>query len=327
MEHEGMGTDLPVTVALSPAFPRRYEPLLTAVSQRVRLAHVGETSGDEDAVSQAEVLGCWDLSRERLAVLAPRMPRLRWIQSPVAGVGDQRLHEVLTPSVVITGAAGVYADMVAEHALLLMLALYRRLPELLEFQHREHWDSLETRTLSGQTLGVVGAGGIGQSLARMARPLGMQIWGIHRGDDPLPDFDRTVPHGDLAILLAGSDVVVLAVPLTEQTRGLVNRSFLQAMRPEAILINVARGKVVVTDDLLEALREGTIAGAGLDVTDPEPLPRGHALWHEPRVIITPHHANPHRLSQEHAVRRFAENLHRYLAGEPLVAVIEAQRGY
>ncbi|MDB5077015.1 MAG: D-isomer specific 2-hydroxyacid dehydrogenase NAD-binding protein [Chloroflexi bacterium] len=321
MPHEGT-----VTVGLSPAFPSEYLHLLHDVSPRLRFMQLKAGTVPAEA-GEIEVLATWYISRNELAELAPKLTRLRWVQSPIAGVGDQRLHELFGPHVTITGAAGVYGDMVAEHAMALILALYKRLPELLEQQHEERWDDLEARTLAGQTLGVVGVGGIGRSAARMARAFGMKTVGVRRGAGAVPELDTTLPQEELPSLLAGSDVVLLSVPLTPETQGMVDRKFLQQMKRSALLVNVARGKIVVTDDLVEALRDGWIAGAGLDVTEPEPLPKGHPLWQLPGVIITPHHANPSLQSREHAVRRFAENLARYVRGEPLIAVVDPQRGY
>ena len=230
-------------------------------------------------------------------------------------------------NVTVTSAAGVYGDMVAEHVLTLLLALYRRLPEILEQQRRGQWQNLTTRTLAGDTLGIIGAGGIGRASARLARAFGMHTIGIHRGTEPVPELDRTLPPEALPELLAESDAVVLAAPLTPRTRGLIDKANLRRMRPSAVLINVGRGALVITDDLLMALQEGWIAGAGLDVTDPEPLPAAHPLWHVPGVIITPHHANPTHLSVDGPVVRFRENVRRYLAGEPLIAVVDPEHGY
>lgn len=323
-----MAGETQITVLLSSSFPAVYAPLVQEVSPRIRLLRLpeGDTALPEGGV-EAEVLAWWGGPREHLAALRPKLPHLRWVQSPIAGVGDQRLHEVLGEHVTLTSAAGVYADMVAEHALTLMLALYRRLPELFAQQRVGHWQDLPTRTLAGDILGIIGAGGIGRATARLAHAFGMRTIGIRRGESAVPELDQTCPRDDLPALLAASDVVLLATPLTDATRGMVDVAFLRTMRPSAVLINVARGPIVATDHLVQALREGWIAGAGLDVTDPEPLPPDHPLWQAPGVIITPHHANPTQLSDEPAVRRFCANLHRYLAGEPLIAVVDPHRGY
>ena len=316
-----------LTIALSPGFPSDCAHLLQDVSPHLRLVQLQAEGQQPAEAGEAEVLAWWSSSRELLASCVARMPRLRWVQSPMAGVGDKKLHEILGPNVVLTSAAGVYADLIAEHVLALVLALYRRLPELLEQQGAGHWHDLDTRSLSGDTIGIVGAGGIGRATARLAHAFNMHTIGIRRGDEPVPELDQTLRANELLALLAAADVVVIAAPLTDETRGMVDARFLRAMKTTALLINVARGKIVVTDALLQALREGWIAGAGLDVTDPEPLPPDHPLWHAPNTIITPHHANPDQASNEPAVRRFAKNLRRYLAGEPLIAVVDPQRGY
>ena len=319
-----MGT----TVLLSHHFPADSEAILQAVSADVRLLRLPKGNAPLPVGAEAaEVLAWWEGRNGGLAELRPRLPRLRWVQAPAAGIGDQRLHLVLGNDVTLTSAAGVYGDLVAEHALTLMLALYKRLPELLDLQRRGVWDDLPTRSLTGQTLGIVGAGGIGRATARLARPFGMRAIGVRRGEGAVPELDQTLPLERLPDMLAAVDVVLLATPLTDRTRGMVDAAFLRAMRPTAVLINVARGGIVVTDDLLQALHEGWIGGAGLDVTDPEPLPEGHPLWRAPNTIITPHHANPPEASHEPIARRFAENLHRYLAGEPLLAVVDPERGY
>ncbi len=320
-------SNLPVTVLLSRYFPEDVEHLVRAVSPRLRvLRQSGETGAVPPGGEEAEILAWWT-GREGFAELRASLPRLRWVQASSAGIGDQRLDEILGPDVTLTSAAGVFGDLVAEHVLSLILALNRRLPQLLENQRLGLWQDVTNRTISGQTLGVIGAGGIGRASARMARVFGMRSIGVRRGTGPIPDLDETLPMDRLPDLLAASDALLLSAPLTDATRGMVDAAFLRAMRPSAVLINVARGALVVTDDLIQALSEGWIAGAGLDVTDPEPLPEHHPLWHAPNVIITPHHANPEDASREPVARHFCENLRRYLAGEPLLAVVDPGRGY
>ena len=320
-------SDSPVVVVLSPRFPADYLEQVRAVSPRLHVFALQDLAVVPAEARGAEVLAWWDGSRTALAALRPSLPGLRWVQSNVAGVGDNRLDQVLGPGVTLTSAAGVYADLVAEHALMLILALYRRLPGLLEQQRLDLWQGSEAGTLDGQTLGIVGAGGIGRATARLAHAFGMRTIGIKRTPGEVPGLDRTLHYEALPQLLAESDVLLLAAPATPQTRGLIDAAALGQMKPTAFLVNVARGSLVVTDDLVRALQEGRIAGAGLDVTDPEPLPAGHPLWHAPGVIITPHQANPDVHSVSGPVDRFCENLRRYLAGEVLLHPVDPEAGY
>ncbi|HVA92484.1 MAG TPA: D-2-hydroxyacid dehydrogenase [Chloroflexota bacterium] len=317
-----------VTVLLSHHFPAEAEPRIRAISPRIRLLRLPPEVGPAPTdAGDAEVLAWWEGGSRGLADLRAALPRLRWLQAPAAGIGDRRLHLVLGPDVLVTSAAGVYSDMVAEHVLALTLALYKRLPDLFDLQRQGQWRDLPTRTLQGRTMGIIGAGGIGRATARLARAFGMRVIGVRRGEGEVPELDQTLPLRRLPDLLGASDVVVLTAPLTEETRGMVNAAFLRAMRPSAVLVNVARGGLVVTDALVRALTDRWIGGAALDVTDPEPLPEGHPLWHAPNTIITPHHANPSEASVEPITARFCENLRRYLAGEPLLAVVDPARGY
>ncbi|MGH2391705.1 MAG: D-2-hydroxyacid dehydrogenase [Chloroflexota bacterium] len=316
-----------VTVLLSHHFPEEVEPLVRAVSPRLSVLRQASDRPELPAGAEdAEVLAWWS-GRAGLTELSARLPRLRWVQTPIAGIGDQHLEQALGPGIMLTSAAGVYGDLVAEHVLALILALNRGFPKLLENQRHGQWLDEPNRTVSGQTLGIIGAGGIGRAAARLARPFGMRSIGVRRAAGEIPDLDETLPLDRLPDLLAASDVILLAAPLTDATRGMVDAAFLRAMRDSAVLVNVARGGLVVTDDLVRALSEGWIAGAGLDVTDPEPLPEGHPLWYAPNTIITPHHANPSEASRVPAGRRFCENLRRYLAGEPLLSVVDPARGY
>jgi len=182
--------------------------------------------------------------------------------------------------------------------------------------------------LDGRTLLVVGLGGIGTEIARRGHGFGMRVLGIRRSDDPGPDFvERVGKPDELAAFLAEADVVALAVPLTAETEGMIDATALAAMRPGGYLLNIARGQVVDQDALLAALRSGQLAGAGLDVTDPEPLPPDHQLWRQPNVVITPHIASRAELTTERGQALLVENLRRFGAGEPLLNVVDKRAGY
>jgi phosphoglycerate dehydrogenase-like enzyme len=182
--------------------------------------------------------------------------------------------------------------------------------------------------LGGRTVLIVGLGGIGTQVARRAYGLGMRVIATRGSRREGPDFVEYVGLGDEALELARqADVVINAAPLTEQTRGFFNAAFFEAMKPTAYFVSVGRGQSTVTDDLIAALEAGKLAGAGLDVTDPEPLPQDHPLWRAPRVIITPHTAGRSDRSRERLFLLVQENLRRYVAGEPLYSVVDIERGY
>ena len=238
-------------------------------------------------------------------------PELRLVAKPGAGVDNIDIAAAARRGVTVTNVTGARGRAVAEHALFLTLHLARR----AWLRGDPAWrDSIATQ-LGGKTLGIVGLGDIGSHLARFGHGLGMHVLAHTR----TPNADRvpevSVRFVDLGTLLPNSDVVVLCVPLTQETRGLIDREALTAMKDDAYLINVARGPVVATDDLLDVMRSGRLAGAGLDVTDPEPLPPDHGLRALPRVLISPHNSGRTVESQAEALDRMRTNVRLVLAGD------------
>lgn len=259
-------------------------------------------------------------------------PALRWVHSPAAGVGSMLFPDMKASPVILTNSRGMNAGAVAEHALMLMLALARRLPEAISAQGARRWISNDLSglpMLRGRTLGIVGLGAIGCELARMAAGLGMTVIGTRRETEaPVPEgVTRAMAPGELPELLARADAVVLAAPLTDETRGLIGATELGLMKPSAWLVNVARGKLVREPALVEALAAGVIAGAGLDVVDHEPLDVSSPLWGMPNVIITPHVAGFREDYWEAATAVFAANLDRYLMGEHPANIVDKLAGY
>lgn len=248
------------------------------------------------------------------ADMIDRAPRLRLVAKPGAGVDNIDLAAARARGVVVTNVRGTRGRAVAEHALFLMLYLARH----AWMRADPAWQSTTSVQLGGKTLGIVGLGAIGSLLARFGHGLGMEVLAHTRTPDPGRAPGIPVAFVDRRALLGRSDFVVLCMPLTPETRGMIDRRALQAMRPEAYLINVSRGPVVVTDDLLRVMAAGHLAGAGLDVTDPEPLDPGHGLWRLPNVMISPHNAGRTAESQVEAIERMRENVVRVLEGrEPL----------
>jgi phosphoglycerate dehydrogenase-like enzyme len=245
---------------------------------------------------------------EEMIALAPR---LRLVAKPGAGVDNIDVAAATRHGVAVTNVTGARGRAVAEHALFLLLHLARR----AWLRGDPAWRDAIATQLGGKTLGIVGLGDIGSHLARSGHGLGMRIVAHTRTPDTGRVPDVPVRFADLGALLREADVVVLCVPLTEETRGMIDRSALATMKDDAYLINVARGPIVSTDDLLDAMRSGRLAGAGLDVTDPEPLPEDHGLRALPRVLISPHNAGRTAESQAEALERMRTNVRLVLAGD------------
>jgi D-3-phosphoglycerate dehydrogenase len=225
---------------------------------------------------------------------------------------------------VYTSAAGAFALPVAEHALALMLAAARHLPECVR---ATEWREVPARSLEGATVAIVGAGGIGRSLIELLAPLRPRIRAVTRRGVPVPGAELTVRAERVDEVLGDADYVVLAAPDTGGTRRLFDAERLARMRDDAWLVNVGRGSLVDTDALVAALDAGRLGGAALDVTDPEPLPPGHPLWGHERAIITPHVASTEDGERRHYAERIRENVARFAAGEELLGVVDRDAGY
>jgi len=262
--------------------------------------------------------------------------RLRWVQSPAVGVGSLMFPELLASPVVITSARGIRARAIAEHVLGVSIALARRLPAAMRAQIAHRWaqDELEgatvdIRTLKGQRMGIVGLGAIGHELVTIARPFGLRISAIRRRvGEPGPEgVDDIWPLDRLNDLLAKSDIVVLALPHTPGTRQLIGRAEIDRMKPGAFLVNIARGKLIDDGAVVEALTDGRLGGAALDVFTKEPLDPASPYWDLPNVIITPHTSGAMQDYWTPLVALFAANLRRFEKGEPLVNVVDKIAGY
>ncbi len=243
--------------------------------------------------------------------------RVRWVQLPSAGV-EQWLPRI-DGARLWTSAAGAYGRPVAEHAVALMLAGGRRLADCARARR---WTAPRVVPLHRSTVAIIGAGGIGRALIELLEPFGVDVLAVTRRGT-----GGTLPADRLGEVLPAAHHVVIAAPATAATRHLIGAAELEAMREDAWLVNVARGALVDTDALVAALARGAIAGAALDVTDPEPLPDGHPLWSEPRALITPHVANPGASLSRYLADHVGANVARFAAGEPLLAPIDAGAGY
>lgn len=259
-----------------------------------------------------------------LAAALRSAPRARWVQLPSAGIDDYLGHGLLDPALAWTSAKGAYAAPVAEHALALTLALLRHLPERVR---ATSWGAQAGTSLRGARAVVVGAGGVALETVRLLDAFGAETVVVRRRADPAPGATRTVTHEHLRTELAGADVVVLAAALTDGTRALLGAAEIAALPERAVVVNVGRGALIDTEALTRALAEGRLAGAGLDVTDPEPLPAGHPLWTEPRALITPHTADTWDMVRPLLGERISENARRFRRGEELIGVVDPVAGY
>jgi phosphoglycerate dehydrogenase-like enzyme len=248
----------------------------------------------------------------------PELPdRVRWVQLPWAGV--ETWLDMLDDKRVWTSATIAFGRPVAEHALTLMLAGVRRLHDCARART---WTGPPVRQLAGSTVAIVGTGAIGGALIGLLEPLDVEVLAVTRRGR-----DGTVPVERLPDVLPRAHVVVIAAPATPATRHLIGAAELDAMRADAWLVNVSRGTLVDTDALVAALAAGSIAGAALDVTDPEPLPDDHPLWREPNALITPHVANPPGTLRQDLARQVKENVARFANGEPLLSPVDLEAGY
>lgn len=261
-----------------------------------------------------------------LARAVAELETIRWVQLPAAGVEDFFRAGAVTSRVDVawTSAKGAYAEPVAEHAHALTLALLRRFPERVR---ATKWGVQAGMSLHRKRVLIVGGGGIGHELARLLTVYSTETTVIRRRPLPVAHTARVLTMDHLHRELPQADVVVLAVALTPETHGIFSETEFALMKPTAILVNVARGGLVVTDDLVDALESGSIAGAAVDVTDPEPLPDGHPLWALDNAIVTPHTADTLEMIIPLLARRIEENLVRFAAGQQLLGVIDPAEGY
>ena len=324
---------------LSPASRARVE----AVDERIRLQeldeeislwlrNLGPVADTEAAerelarlLSSVEVL--YTLTEANLTF--PQEGPLRWVQLGIAGA-EKMLRYNVPPDVVITNVRGIADTPSAEWILAFLLMHAKGMPDTLAYQRRRIWQKDPPTMLRGATVGIVGLGAIGGETARLCKVFGTRViatkWSARPGDRA-EHCDRLYPADQLHTLLGEADYVVLAVPLTAETQGLMGAAEFAAMKADGVLVNVARGAVIDWEAMREALRAGQIGAVYTDVTVPEPLPDGDPVWDTPNLIITPHNSGNFPNYFEDAVDVFVENLRRYLVGEPLLHLVDRQRGY
>jgi len=297
---------------------------MRAVSESVLIVKAPTLEEALEQASDADIVFAGRWSEE----LWKSAPRLGWAQSWGAGVERFLTPGFVATPVQLTNAKGIYAIPIAEHVIGFVLYFARGFHHMVQSQMYRRWDWRQAEEVSGKTLGIVGLGGIGAEVAHRAKSFGMRVIAIRRRPELLAEHADDVRGSDeLPWLLAESDFVALCTPLTPETRHLIGRDQLKLMKPTAYVINVGRGGLIDEDGLIAALQENRIAGAGLDVFEKEPLPAESPLWTLPNVLITPHTAGSSPRSHERLIDLFCENLRRYLAGEPLLNVVDKKVGY
>ncbi|WGW11660.1 D-2-hydroxyacid dehydrogenase [Saxibacter everestensis] len=280
------------------------------------------------ALDGADAFLVWDFSARGIPQAWPRAAELRWMHVNSAGVDRVLTRQIAESNVVMTNARGVLDETIAEYVLGLVLAFAKDLPGTLSRQTEQVWQHRPTERLRGSKALVIGPGAIGRKIAKYLFALGLEVDAVGRTTrDGDPVFRTIHAQARLAEVAGDYDYLIVAAPLTPETRGLVNARVIAALPPNARLINVARGPIVDETALIEALRSGAISGAALDVCNEEPLPAGHPLWNCPNTIISPHMAGDFHGWRAALLDVFLTNLERFRMGQPLLNVVDKKSGY
>lgn len=301
--------------------------MLERLREGTRVAIGDRVEALAEAAGEAEALLSWFAPRELLEAVLERAPRLRWVHSASVGVDTVLVPALIERPIVVTNARGVYSAALGEFAITAMLFFAKDLRRMVRSQGEGRWDQFEVEMLKGRVLGIVGYGDIGHRVAELARAFGMRVFALRRRveDDPLAE--RVYASDQLREMLGASDYVVVALPLTAATRGLIGEAELAAMKPSAVLINLGRGPVVDEPALVRALEGKRIRGAALDVFNEEPLPAGHPFYRLENVLLSPHCADHTAGWVEQTMELFLENFARFSSGQPLKNVVEKAEGY
>jgi phosphoglycerate dehydrogenase-like enzyme len=300
---------------------------MTPVEERAEVRYV--TAAELPACFAAtDVLFLWDFTSTAVPASWTTPNRLRWLHVAAAGVDTVLCPELRASAAVLTNSRGVFEQPVAEYVLALILAFVKDLPGTFAAQAGRRWRHRETERLAGRTALVIGTGPIGRATGRLLRAAGLRVAGVgRRGRRNDPELGTVYPFEELVHRLPAADFVVTVAPLTDQTAGMIDARALAAMHPDARLVNVGRGGLVVTDDLIAALRAGTIAGAALDVFETEPLPADSPLWTMPNVVVSPHMSGDTVGWLPALAELFVANFLRWQADMPLRNVVDKRLGY
>ncbi|HLB26064.1 MAG TPA: D-2-hydroxyacid dehydrogenase [Dehalococcoidia bacterium] len=345
-----LGLNESLTASIREVSPRLRVTTLSWAQRRVYrggrqvwYAYAEERRPDEESEEEAQASLAAVLAEMEVLFTSPvvpaditeRAPNLRWVQLTSAGADRLLESPLLRSGVSVTTASGIHAVPIGEYVMGVMLAFAKGLAGAMRAQAERTWRPYMAEELYGKTAGIIGLGAIGSYVAKLAKADGMRVIAIRRSADGRktgreagdPNVDELLPPSELPYLLSQSDYVIVAVPLTAESRGLIDEAELRSMKPTARIVNIARGPIINEAALVRALAEGWIAGAALDVFEQEPLPPDSPLWTVENVLLTPHISGGTPVYMERAVALFCYNLRRYLAGEPLRNVIDVHRGY
>ena len=300
--------------------PEKLAEEARAISPRVKATILPNKEALAQLAAEAEVI-----AGSLPSSLLPGAPHLRWLHSWAAGVDVT--PEIKASEVTFTSSKGNGAIPLAEHVVLLMLMLSRKSAEIMHAQQEHRWAKTVHGELTGQTLGIIGLGNSGSDLARKAKAFHMRVIGVRRTPTPNPDVDEQFPLDRLHNFLAQCDWVAMTAPITPETKDMMGEAEFRAMKPSAHYICISRGGTANPEALLRALKEGWIAGAGLDAHAIEPLPSDSPFWDAPNTIVTPHYGATTPLTYRRGADIFLDNLRRYVRGAPLVNVVDKEAGY
>jgi phosphoglycerate dehydrogenase-like enzyme len=336
----------PSAIALSPILSARYRSRdlerIRAAAPGARLVMVSVEGLADGPLDGVEVMLRGWLNSEAFDRILVRAPRLSWVHSATSGVERALTPAAFERGVVVTNARGVFSRPIAEYVLMMILAISRRLPQLLELQRERTWQPLEGAELRDVTVGIVGLGSIGRAVGALATAFGCRVVAVRRHADASPvrsaSEEGEAPLGEIVVervggpetlpeLLAESDFIVLAAPLTPETEQMINAETLALVKPGAWLINVARGRLIDERALLRALQDGELGGAVLDTFRDEPLSPMSPFYDQANVIVTPHTAWSSGRVLDRSVELFCDNLRRFASGEPLLNVVDPSAGY
>ncbi len=304
--------------------------MLDRLPADVRIAAGNTPQALESAAPAADAILAWFANRDLLRAVWKMAPNVRWVHASSAGVDTLLFPELAASPVPLTNARGVYSGALGEFALAGMLFFAKGLRRMLRSQAEGRWDPFDVEMLHGKVLGIIGYGSIGHAVAERAKPFGMRILAVRREPElheKDPFLEAAYSTEDRKVMIERCDYVVLAAPLTEETRGLMGATEIAAMKGEAVLVNIGRGPVVDETALIRALEQKRIRGAVLDVFEREPLPAGHPFYQLDNVLLSPHCADHTAGWLDQSMEFFLENFERFRRGEPLRNVVDKHAGY